>query len=341
MNKNIYEYLNYYKDYSFDEVLFNIMDALLFSILIYLPLNNVKDEVLLKDLNKYFHKYDHGAMAPIALETYKIVCNSKRYKDLKITNIDKINNDILQFGAFTIRDKENTYVAYEGTNASVSGWMENFMLSCKFPTNTQEYSAKYLNNTINKNDKNIYICGHSKGGNLAMSSAMMCIKSIFDKVRKIYNFDGPGFRKKEYSSKKFKEVNKKTVNILPEGSIVGVLLFNDNYTYVKAKGIGFKQHYPTNWNVFGQFFVKTNLIITSKKFKESIDESLLKLKDQDMLKILDEVNIFLKNNNIYEKGFNNINFNDFKKMISDIDVDESTKKAFIDIIKLMFNPKNK
>lgn len=343
MNKNIYEYLNYYKDYSFDEILFNVMDALLFSILIYLPLENVSEDVLLEDLNKYINKYEHGAIAPIALEIYRKVYSSKRYKKLIISNISKINNNSLQFGAFTIRDENNTYVVYEGTNASVSGWMENFMLSCKFPTSTQEYAAKYLNETIKNSDKNIYVCGHSKGGNLAMASSMMCSNSIFKRIKKIYNFDGPGFRRKEYLSKKFKEVNEKTVNILPEGSIVGVLLFNDNYTYIKAKGIGFKQHYPTNWDVFGQFFVKTNLIITSRKFKESIDKSLFKLKDDDMLKILDEVNVFLESNNIYQKGFNNINFNDFKKMVLDINgVDESTKKAFIDIIKLMFNPeKNK
>lgn len=339
MNRNIYEYLNYYKDYTFDEVLFNIMDALLFSMLIYLPMESRKDELLLKDLNKCFTEYKHGAIAPISLDLYRIVSSSKRYKDLKISNISKIDNTSLQFGAFTIRDNKNTYVAYEGTNASVAGWMENFMLSCKFPTDTQDYAAKYLNKTINSLDKNIYICGHSKGGNLAMSSSMMCNRSIFDRIVKIYNFDGPGFREEEYNSLKFKETNKKTVNILPEGSIVGVLLFNDNYTYVKSKGIGFKQHYPTNWSVFGQFFVKSNLIITSKKFKESLDKSLIQLKDDDMLKILDEVELFLKNNNIYEKGFNNINYNDFKNMILEINgVDENTKKVFIEVVKLLFNP---
>ena len=70
MNKNIYEYLNYYKDYSLDEILFNVMDALLFSILIYLPLKSMKDYVLLEDLNKYINKYEHGAIAPIALEKF-------------------------------------------------------------------------------------------------------------------------------------------------------------------------------------------------------------------------------------------------------------------------------
>lgn len=339
-NTNIYDYINYYKDSSFDEVLFNIMDALVFSILIYLPLKDVEGEVLLKDLKKSIKKYEHGAVAPIALEIYDIIYNSTRYKGLKISNICKINNNILQFGSFTIRDGKNTYVVYEGTNASVSGWMENFMLSCIFPTNTQQFACDYLNEVIKNNDKNIYLCGHSKGGNLAMTTAMTCSKSIFNRINRIYNFDGPGFRIREYKSPRFKEVNSKTVNILPEGSIVGALLFNDNYTYVKAKGLGLKQHYPTNWNVFGQFFIKSDLIASSRKFKESIDKSLLKLKDEDMIKVLDEVNIFLENNQIYEKGFTKINFNDFRKMVLDInDVDADTKKVFIEIVKIMFNLK--
>ena len=340
MNKNIYEYLKYYKEHTFDEVLFNIIDALVFSIIIYLPIESSNKDLTMKELyNKIDKNKHHGAMAPIAINILEIVYDSNRYKNLKISNLEKKNDKIIQFGACTIRDSINTYVVYEGTNASVSGWMENFMLSCRYPTNTQEYATKYLNKTITSKDKKIYICGHSKGGNLAMAAAMTCKKSIFNKIEQIYNFDGPGFRANEYLSNKFKEVNNKTTNILPEGSIIGTLLFNDKYTYIKSKGIGFKQHYPTNWNIFGQFFIESNLIISSRKFKEKMDKSMNELKDDDMLKILDEVNIFLEDNQIYEKGFNNINFSDFKKMILDINgVDEETKKIFIEMLKLIFNP---
>ena len=343
MNKNIYEYLNYYKDYTFDDILFNQMDALVFSMIIYAPFKDTKNTSSIQNLYKQIDKNNiHGAMAPIAIEILEKTYNSKRYKDLIVYNLEKFNDKMLQFGAVTFRYKNETYVVYEGTNASASGWMENFMLSCKFPTLTQEYAAKYLQKTIKQSDKKIYLCGHSKGGNLAMSSAMLCNKILFNKIEKIYNFDGPGFRKEEYVLDRFKEVNKKTINILPEGSLIGILLFNDNYTYVKASGIGFKQHYPTNWKLFGEFFIKSSLTITSKKIKENMDKSLSELKDGEMQKVLDEVHIFLDNNNIYEKGFNSLNFNDFKNMIFDInDVDEKTKKAFIEIVKLIFNPDQK
>lgn len=343
MNKNIYEYLNYYKDYTFDDILFNQMDALVFSIIIYASFKNMKSTSSIQNLYQQVDtKNLKGAMAPIAVEVLEIIYNSKRYKDLTIYNLEKNEDKMLQFGAITLRYKDETYVVYEGTNASASGWMENFMLSCKFPTLTQEYAAKYLQKTIKESDKRIYLCGHSKGGNLAMSSAMLCKSSLFNRIEKIYNFDGPGFRKEEYQSDRFKEVNKKTINILPEGSLIGILLFNNNYNYVKASGIGFKQHYPTNWKLFGEFFIKSSLAITSKKIKENMDKSLSELKDGEMQKVLDEMHIFLDNNNIYEKGFNSLDFNDFKNMILDInDVDEKTKKSFIEVIKLILNPDQK
>ena len=53
--------------------------------------------------------------------------------------------------------------------------------------------------------------------------------SILQRIKKIYNFDGPGFRKQEYESNKYQALTKKLVNIMPSGSLVGVLLYNDNY----------------------------------------------------------------------------------------------------------------
>ena len=150
MNKNIYEYLNYYKDYTFDDILFNQMDALVFSIIIYASFKNMKSTSSIQNLYQQVDtKNLKGAMAPIAVEVLEKIYNSKRYKDLTIYNLEKNEDKMLQFGAITLRYKDETYVVYEGTNASASGWMENFMLSCKFPTLTQEYATKYLQKTIN------------------------------------------------------------------------------------------------------------------------------------------------------------------------------------------------
>lgn len=343
MNNTIYDYLRYYKETSFEKIIFNQMDALVFSILIYLPFKETCQKSTIGKIKEHLDLDNkRGSMFPVAFKILELVYNSKRYKDIIICNIEDTTNNKIQFGAMTLRYKNNAYVVFEGTNSSTSGWMENFRLSCDFPTQTQEKCIEYLNKTIKSTDKKIYICGHSKGGNLAMTSAMLCKDRIFNRIEKIYNFDGPGFRQEEYNSHIFNKIKEKTVNILPEGSVVGIMLFNDNYKYVKAKGLGFKQHNPINWYIFGEFFVESKILLSSKKLKQKLDQSLIKLNDKDMRIILNEVDRFLNDNQIYEKSFKNIDFNEFKKMINDInEVDEDTKKVFIDTIKLFFNPDKK
>ncbi len=75
---------------------------------------------------------------------------------------------------FKIGDK--TIIAYKGTDHSSIGGGENFRLLYLFPTYTQSVAYDYLKkNILKKSDKNIYLCGHSKGGNLSISSALFCV----------------------------------------------------------------------------------------------------------------------------------------------------------------------
>ena len=82
----------------------------------------------------------------------------------------------------------------------------------------------------------IIIGGHSKGGNLAMAASMEVDNNIFNRIKKIYNFDGPGFRRQEIETEKFKRVNEKTINILPSGSLVGILMENQENIPKTASG---------------------------------------------------------------------------------------------------------
>lgn len=77
-----------------------------------------------------------------------------------------------------------------------------------FPTYTQSVAYDYLKKNILKSDKNIYLCGHSKGGNLSISSALLCDKTLLKKIVKIYNFDGPGVLSKEFNSERFNIISK-------------------------------------------------------------------------------------------------------------------------------------
>ena len=339
---NIYDYIKYYKDSTFEEVNFNIMDSLIYSILVYLPVNNIENgSNLAKLLNEVEEKeFDEAGMKIEGKEILKLIYNSRRYEDIKIYDAKKIENETIQFGAMIFRTDNYTYVAFEGTNGTMIGWKENFNLSYGYPTETQKEAIKYLNSNINFSDKEVFVGGHSKGGNLAMSASMECKEEVFNKIKKIYNFDGPGFRKEQYNSEKYKKMKEKLYNVLPDGSLVGIIMYNDNYNFVKSSGIGVEKHNPINWHVFGQFFIEASLNESSKNIQENIYKSLEKLNDQDIQVFIDSLyDIFTKSDIRYISDLKKVKVSDIKNMIEQVKVtDEETKKLFVEVVKILINP---
>lgn len=273
----IYDYLDYYKNCSFEEVGFNQMDAMLFACLVYLPIKSFSENKSYKDFVSYaytFYKDDYsGVMKPSSFALLNKIKTSKRYENIIISNFKNVRNNDTQFGAMSVRFNDNLLIAFKGSDSSLISWIENLRLNYQYPTYTQSKGIKYAKDNILDSDKNVYLIGHSKGGNLAMCAGMEIPSGLRDKVKVIYNFDGPGFLKKEYE-KKFNLIKEKVVNIVPTGSVVGMCLYNDNFKSVKSKDLAFGEHYPVGWGVFGEFFVKTSLSRVSKQIHEMTTTNL-------------------------------------------------------------------
>lgn len=271
----IYDYLDYYKNCSFEEVGFNQMDAMLFACLVYLPIKSFSENKSYKDFVAYtFYKDDYsGVMKPSSFALLNKIKTSKRYENIIISNFKNVRNNDTQFGAMSVRFNDNLLIAFKGSDSSLISWIENLRLNYQYPTYTQNKGIKYAKDNILDSDKNVYLVGHSKGGNLAMCAGMEIPSGLRDKVKVIYNFDGPGFLKKEYE-KKFNLIKEKVVNIVPTGSVVGMCLYNDNFKSVKSKDLAFGEHYPVGWGVFGEFFVKTSLSRVSKQIHEMTTTNL-------------------------------------------------------------------
>lgn len=273
----IYDYLDYYKNCSFEEVGFNQMDAMLFACLVYLPIKSFSENKSYKDFVSYaytFYKDDYsGVMKPSSFALLNKIKTSKRYENIIISNFKNVRNNDTQFGAMGVRFNDNLLIAFKGSDSSLISWIENLRLNYQYPTYTQNKGIKYAKDNILDSDKNVYLVGHSKGGNLAMCAGMEIPSGLRDKVKVIYNFDGPGFLKKEYE-KKFNLIKEKVVNIVPTGSVVGMCLYNDNFKSVKSKDLAFGEHYPVGWGVFGEFFVKTSLSRVSKQIHEMTTTNL-------------------------------------------------------------------
>ena len=279
----IKDYLNYYKDTTIKDVHWNAMDNLLCAILIYVSAPSFSSKKKINDFLEYVNKYKKdapGVMAPIAYELLDIIKDAKRYQDLSVSDYQNIKNDDTQFAAVTFRINNNTIVSFKGTDGSLIGWIENLRLGYQYPTNTQVLAQKYLSTAISPSDENIYITGHSKGGNLAMASVMTINDGIYKRIDKIYNFDGPGFRKEEYQSNKYHRLKEKLINILPTGSVVGTILNNRDYLVVKSTEKAFNEHYPTSWCMFGEHFIKGELSNISKQLHESTTIGFSKLNQE-------------------------------------------------------------
>lgn len=297
--KNVFDYLDYYGSLTFNEVLFNDVDGLIFALLSYVKLKDIVPNDRFKNislkqacvlfLSKYseqdFKKEDW--LFPSSYKLMVMLASSKRYADCKLghfmVKIDKNG----QFGAMTIRAGEITYLSFEGTDSEVVGWKEDFELMYKFPIQSQVHAANYFNTTLTLFDRKVYLGGHSKGGNLAMY-AYMYGKDVFKKrVVQIYNFDGPGFLKDVMESSLYKDMEHKLRMIVPKESVVGMLLGHKSYMVVNSNAKGILQHDAFTWECFGVFFVPSVLSKKSKKLETNLQEYLQGMSEEERKNFVD------------------------------------------------------
>lgn len=305
----VYDYIKFYKDKEVFDYSFNTIDELIMSILSYLPID-FNGKCNFSDIKLKSKGYGH--MYKKALEIYSLIKDSIRYKNLKLIDYSLIKDNNTQFGALTFELDNLRIVSFEGTDGSFIGWFENFRLSYLYPTYTQDLAKNYLDKTIDSKSSKVYhIVGHSKGGNLAISSAMNISDDKFDKIDKIFNFDGPGFRDKEYKSKSYKKVSKKLINIVPYNSYIGVLMNNSSYNVIKTSSISFETHDPTYWNIFGEFFIDSKQSLISEKIHINTTEQLEKLDNKKMEELLEE--LFKTIDKSYTSDFS-LNFTDVQNI---------------------------
>lgn len=72
----------------------------------------------------------------------------------------------------------------------------------------------------------------------------------------MYSNDGPGFSEEMIQSKEYQRMLPKIKTILPESSIVGMLLeHQEKFEVVKSSQSGIQQHDAMSWEVLGSHFV--------------------------------------------------------------------------------------
>ena len=198
-----------------------------------------------------------------------------------------------------------------------------------------EEAGCYIEPSITSEDKEIYIGGHSKGGNLAMTSSMYCNNDIFKRIKTIYNLDGPGFREKDLNNN-FKKILPKLQIYIPEDSIIGMLLYStNNKKIVKSNTSGIMTHDINTWLCFGQFLEKGKQSKLSIKIDNRIKEWNKNYTDKELEVMITSIfNVFEKNNIKSFRELKKLKWNQIIGMINEVnDIDDETKKLYSETIK--------
>lgn len=178
---------------------------------------------------------------------------SPRYMELQVGGYaNEVSSHLeKQFSAVTfILPDGAAYIAFRGTDCTLVGWKEDFNLSFMSEVPSQARALAWLEDVSAQGFERIYVGGHSKGGNLAEYAALTCSDATFDKIVRVFSHDGPGFANppsERFTSAAYQEKLRKTV---PGSSIFGMLMESrSSFEVVRADGVLFRQHAPTNWVV--------------------------------------------------------------------------------------------
>ena len=294
---NIISYLEKYGDKSFSEMPFNEVDALVLSQFSYLKFDGViprlTDNQNAVSMAQMLANMDDALV--FADERYEKnnrllwegMIGGKRFATMccnYYANI--INEDVeTQFCAMVCYPQDSEPVlVYRGTDENLVGWKEDFNMAFKKPVPGQKLSVLYMNQAGLRLPASFIVCGHSKGGNLAVYSSMNTPENIQRRIKIIYSFDGPGFRPEILDSNHYEKIASRIRKYIPHSSLVGMILENhEEYVVVDSSSIGLFQHNPYTWKIEGCNFLMKPEILKSQRFmNEALNEWILKLEDEQL-----------------------------------------------------------
>ncbi len=264
---NLLDYLDWRGDLSFEERPLNEVDSLIFCELSYIDMSDIvpgpdsRDSVTLFDLSEAYSamgrkQEDLFRNNPVPL--LSAAAKSPRFRDLRLSRyINHIDSESqVQFSAFCAQlPGEKAYVAYRGTDNSVTGWREDFNFSFSEETEGQREAVDYLEQAAAVLPGDLYVGGHSKGGNLAIYAAAFCDPALRERIPRVFSHDGPGFMEKLALSEEYRSLLPRVELYIPETSVVGILLDNQgDRVILKSSAMGVSQHDPMTWQVRGVSF---------------------------------------------------------------------------------------
>ena len=280
---NFFTYLKWRGDLLIKDVPFNEVDALILSELVYIHFENIVPKlgeegcITIREANAKYEKSTAREMLfyKAKEELFDALAFSPRFADMTLCNyvstLDVEEQE--QFAAMHVNVTPNlTFVAFRGTDSTVVGWREDLNMSFMMPVPAQKSAVEYVEKTAKGLFKKYSFGGHSKGGNLAVYSAVFCNPKIQKKLIQVYNFDGPGFNRKMINEEAYHRVEDRISTFVPEQSIVGLLMeHEEDYKVVESTEFSILQHEGFSWVIDRDEFA---LVESVDKFSKSLSLTL-------------------------------------------------------------------
>lgn len=184
--------------------------------------------------------------------------SSRRFGELRMSDYcDLFRQDPpMQFSAVTFHGEDFSFLAFRGTDNSLAGWKEDFMIAFTV-TEAQEKAREYAERVIH-GDRNWYIGGHSKGANEALYAACHLSEEDWENVRRVFILDGPGLCDEVVDTEVIRRIETRTTRILPAFSVIGELFAPEiaDTRIVRSSASALMQHSLDTWGVdHGKLFL--------------------------------------------------------------------------------------
>ncbi len=270
-----YDYLEWRGDISFSDVGMCEADYLVFCAISYLPFDGIvpaDTDVRIglgeaaRILTETAVPQSKAKQAPAKGENVRVYLNkgddrlselikdSPRFAGLDICGFtNRIDTELQkQFCAMTfVLPTGDIVVTFRGTDKTIVGWKEDFNMGFMYELPSQKDAVVYLNEVAKEFGRaRIYVCGHSKGGNLAMYSSFFCRDRVQKRIVSVRNLDGPGFIEEVLEKDGPKGILDRTKTYVPQSSVVGMLLTHEEpYHVVHSTNTALMQHQLNSWKI--------------------------------------------------------------------------------------------
>ena len=277
-----FDYLAWRGDLTLAQAPFNELDGVILARFAYVPF-----EYFARPLPRRFvtiRDMADEALADQALvrdERWKLrdrqllqaMADSARFGPLEAGFQESLLDEVLQtqFSAICVRlDADLTAVLFRGTDNTVIGWKEDLNMSYLSPVPGQKLAAEYLRRAAEKLGGRLILCGHSKGGNLAVYAAAFCGADVQARIDAVYNYDGPGFYDSILDTEGYKAICGRIHTFVPQFSVVGMLLGHpESHTVVHSTETGLQQHDTYSWQMLGPRFAALEQVTGGSQFLDS------------------------------------------------------------------------